>query len=45
MGITLMLVGAALAHSNLGVHPVIQDAFAYFVHGLGFERLISLIPE
>lgn len=45
IGLALMMVGAWLSHLRVGAPEVLQEAFAWSIHGLGFERLISLIPE
>lgn len=45
VGVALMLTGASLSHIHIGAPEVVQEAFAWSIHGLGFERLISLIPE
>lgn len=45
VGFALMLAGSYLAHLHVGAPEVLQEAFAWGIHALGFERLAAIIPE
>lgn len=43
LGVILMVFGAYLSHVHSLAPDTIWEAFAWAIHGLGLERLISLV--